>query len=365
MRSRPIRCLLAFSIAALFLCLGTVTSKAFPSWIGVYGNTQHQANGDPGVYTILMNQDYVGLHANVGVQINGGNWSEYSMTYSGSQDGNSKWTFTPSLVYPAGAVIKYYFHGYEDSSQSSIYDNNNGANYSYTAAGPSTQAIASNLDVLGNVFTLGAGSDDFTQPGLFLNYTDGSASVPSTVTFTSNRWHNNWTWQHGTYYGAQSGVATMMKLDTGNRLTLFKPDQSSDQPVIVLDPSLGQITINGQPIGNGGGSGSSTTLVVGAGNTASGQDSAAFGNGTTAYGYSQVVLGQYNAGGTENPTQRVNTDAAFVIGNGTSSSQKSNAFSVTWDGTTSVSGVLKAKGGILVPQQGDLSMGVYTSGATP
>ena len=190
--------------------------------------------------------------------------------------------------------------------------------------------------------------------------------MPSGVTFTSNRWYNNWTWQHGAYYGAQSGVAAMMKLDSSNRLTLYKPDQSYDQPVIVLDPSQGQITINGQPVGTGGSSsGSSTTLVVGSGNTASGQDSAAFGNGTTAYGYSEVVFGQYNAGGTENPTQRVNTDPAFVIGNGTSSTQTSNAFKVQWDGTTSVSGVINAKGGILVPQQGDLSMGTFTTGTSP
>ena len=42
---------------------------AFPSWMGVYGSYTTHNGSNPGVYTILMNQDYYGLHAEVGIGI--------------------------------------------------------------------------------------------------------------------------------------------------------------------------------------------------------------------------------------------------------------------------------------------------------
>lgn len=69
--------------------------------------------------------------------------------------------------------------------------------------------------------------------------------------------------------------------------------------------------------------------------TASGYNSFALGKGTEAQGYSQTVIGQYNIiQGTS--SSRVNTDYAFIIGNGEADTDylsRSNAFAVTWDGT--------------------------------
>lgn len=111
---------------------------AFPSWMGVYGtHERHSASGNPGTYTILMNQDYFGLNAEVGVQVNGGAWSVYPMSYAGNVDGNSRWTHTPGQAYPAGATVKYYFHGY-DSWGGHIYDSVNGQNYTFSIPGSST-----------------------------------------------------------------------------------------------------------------------------------------------------------------------------------------------------------------------------------
>ena len=42
---------------------------AFPNWMGVYGSFSTHNGSNPGVYTILMNQDYYGLHAEVGIGI--------------------------------------------------------------------------------------------------------------------------------------------------------------------------------------------------------------------------------------------------------------------------------------------------------
>ena len=92
---------------------------------GVFGGyVRHTDDSNPGTYTILMNQDYFGLHANVGVQVNGGAWTEYAMSYAGNDSGNSVWTFTPSQAYAPGAVVQYYFKGYEDGTANTIYDSN-------------------------------------------------------------------------------------------------------------------------------------------------------------------------------------------------------------------------------------------------
>ncbi len=122
-------------MAALMLGSLVMTSSAwaaFPSWMGVYGAFErHTTNGNPGTYTILMNQDYYGLQAEVGVQVNGGAWTTFPMSYAGNVDGNSKWTFTPAATYQAGANVKFYFHGWQ-FGVGDIYDSQNGANYSFS-----------------------------------------------------------------------------------------------------------------------------------------------------------------------------------------------------------------------------------------
>jgi 1,4-alpha-glucan branching enzyme len=108
-------------------------ASAFPSWIGVYSpHTMHDGS-NPGEFKILMNQDYWGLHAEIGIRVNGGSWNTYSMAYSGNTGGNSIWTHTPSAAYAPGATIEYYFHGY-DNWGGHIYANNGGSNYTHTAS---------------------------------------------------------------------------------------------------------------------------------------------------------------------------------------------------------------------------------------
>ncbi len=106
---------------------------AAPTWIGVYGSFERHDGGNPGTHTILMNQDYYGLHAEIGIQVNGGAWNTYQMSYAGNNSGNSTWTYTPANSYPPGSTVKYYFRGYDDWGWN-IYDNNGGADYSFTAS---------------------------------------------------------------------------------------------------------------------------------------------------------------------------------------------------------------------------------------
>ena len=64
---------------------------------------------------------------------------------------------------------------------------------------------------------------------------------------------------------------------------------------------------------------------------------------TTADGYAQTVIGQYNVQlGTSNSIMQ--TDPAFIIGNGSYPSTRSNAFRVTWGGQTYAKGAYSSTG---------------------
>lgn len=128
------------SIAILFsLCL---SAHAFPTWMGVYGSFVRHNGVNPGIYTILMNQDYYGLHAEVGVQVNGGGYTTSTMSYIGNVDGNSVWQYEVGTAYTSNDYVQFYFHGWDDWN-GNIYDNNGGWNYSFTAG-------AAELDWVGN-----------------------------------------------------------------------------------------------------------------------------------------------------------------------------------------------------------------------
>ena len=130
-REARIRMRLLLMVAAL---LGLAqAASAFPSWIGVYGAYARHDGNNPGTYTVLMNQDYYGLHCEVGVKVGAGSWFTASMSYAGNTSGNSVWTYTPSASYAPGETVQFYFHGYDDWG-GNIYDNNGGANYSFTAS---------------------------------------------------------------------------------------------------------------------------------------------------------------------------------------------------------------------------------------
>lgn len=75
---------------------------------------------------------------------------------------------------------------------------------------------------------------------------------------------------------------------------------------------------------------------------ANGDYSHAQGVGATSNGYSQTAIGMYNVTqGTKN--SKVVTDAAFIVGNGTSLS-RSNAFRITWEGKVYSKGAYSTSG---------------------
>lgn len=117
---------------AVFFVLFSVSVQAFPDWMGVYGEFQRHNGVNPGRFTILMNQDYWGLHAEVGIRINSGSWNVYPMDYAGNVDGNSLWQYDVPVAYASNDLVQFYFHGW-DFWDGHIYDNNGDWNYSFTA----------------------------------------------------------------------------------------------------------------------------------------------------------------------------------------------------------------------------------------
>lgn len=124
--------LLATGVAFFALAFA---AHAIPSWMGVYGSYNRHDGNNPGTFTILMNNNYSGLKAEVGIKIGSGNWSVYQMTNAGTVSINSIWKYSPTVPFPVNTTVQYYFHGY-DNSNGNIWDNNNGQNYSFTIPGP-------------------------------------------------------------------------------------------------------------------------------------------------------------------------------------------------------------------------------------
>ncbi|HMO04670.1 MAG TPA: hypothetical protein PKC67_06780 [Kiritimatiellia bacterium] len=169
---------------AVGLGLGGVVF-GFPSWIGVYGSYSRHDGRNPGTFTVLMNQDYPGLKAEVGIKIGTGSWRMLPMTRTGSVSINSIWSCTPSTPFPLDTPIEYFFVG-SDATGARIWDNRNTANYALFFPGPKPLQWAGNVshwpptgqikptdDVWVNVETWPVG-----------------AAVSVEVTYTTNGWQS-------------------------------------------------------------------------------------------------------------------------------------------------------------------------------
>ena len=94
--------------------------------------------------------------------------------------------------------------------------------------------------------------------------------------------------------------------------------------------------------------------------TASGSNSTAMGRETTASDYASLVIGQFNSSGSSatSATSFNTSNTAFVIGNGTDSSNKSDAFKVMFNGDTTVGG------DITISSDARLKSNIVSLGAT-
>ena len=113
-------------------------------------------------------------------------------------------------------------------------------------------------------------------------------------------------------------------------------------------------------------SGNSST-AMGRNTTAKGWYSTAMGYDTTASDYASLVIGQYNSSGSSVTNNRhyFNTaNTAFVIGNGTASNAKSDAFKVMFNGDTTVSNDLTVSGDVVISSDARLKSNIVSLGST-
>ena len=124
-----------------------------------------------------------------------------------------------------------------------------------------------------------------------------------------------------------------------------------------------------------------SSTAMGRGTTASGEESTAMGRSTTASGsrstsmggyttasdFASLVIGQYNSSGssvTNSATVFNTANTAFVIGNGTNSSNKSDAFKVMFNGDTTVSNDLTVSGDVVISSDARLKSNIVSLGST-
>ena len=113
-----------------------------------------------------------------------------------------------------------------------------------------------------------------------------------------------------------------------------------------------------------------SALALGNETTASGNFSTAAGYFTTASAFECFALGQYNMGLSQtgvapSSTAWVSTDPLLEIGNGTSSTAKSDALVVYKNGNMQAQGIISAHSTMRCAAGGDLSMGSFTAGTAP
>ena len=88
-----------------------------------------------------------------------------------------------------------------------------------------------------------------------------------------------------------------------------------------------------------------SSAALGRETVASGNHSLSIGQGTNSHAFNSVALGQYNSvSNNADPDTYLTTNTALVIGNGTDANNRSNAFSVKFDGTTTVAGDVQMEG---------------------
>ena len=120
-------------------------------------------------------------------------------------------------------------------------------------------------------------------------------------------------------------------------------------------------------MGFGTTAGGDYSTAMGLTTTASGSYSTAMGRNTTASDYGSLVIGQYNLLGstvTSNATSFDTANTAFVIGNGTNSSNTSDAFKVMFNGDATVGNDLTVSGDVVINSDMRLKANILSLGST-
>ena len=110
-----------------------------------------------------------------------------------------------------------------------------------------------------------------------------------------------------------------------------------------------------------------SSTAMGFDTNATGYRSTAMGSSTTASDFASVVIGQHNSSGysiTTSWDSFSTSNTAFVIGNGTASNAKSDAFKVMFNGDATVSNDLTVSGDVVISSDARLKSNIVSLGST-
>ena len=120
-------------------------------------------------------------------------------------------------------------------------------------------------------------------------------------------------------------------------------------------------------MGRGTTASGTNSTAMGYSTIASGNESTAMGYKSTASDFVSTVIGQYNSSGssvTNSATSFSTSNTAFVIGNGTASNARSDAFKVMFNGDATVSNDLTVSGDVVVSSDARLKSNIVSLGST-
>ena len=188
-----------------------------------------------------------------------------------------------------------------------------------------------------------------------------------TISYTMNAQMSDYS--EGTSATGSNAVA-MGKSTTasGSRSTAMGGDSTASGDFSV---AMGRGTTasgnNSTAMGSGTTASGNNSSAMGYYTTASGHKTTAMGANTTASDYASLVIGQFNSSGssvTNNATSFSTSNTAFVIGNGSDSSNKSDAFKVMFNGDTTVSNDLTVSGDVVISSDARLKTNIVSLGST-
>ncbi len=114
------------------------------------------------------------------------------------------------------------------------------------ATGLGLQSINGDLDILGNILSMGSLTGIQNTAGLTVGFSDilnsTSGIRSATVQFGVGRQNSNWLWSRATTDGSMSSVP-MMKLDSQHQLMLYSPSDPN-VPAVTISPT-GESSFNG------------------------------------------------------------------------------------------------------------------------
>lgn len=120
----------------------------------------------------------------------------------------------------------------------------NGMNFVPDGSSSAPAAVtqfSGDLDMRGNLLSLGSWNGDWSQAGLNLTYQDGDSAINSALAiWTASRAHTAWLWEHVNEEGGTPNTKPQMKLGSDNVLTLYKTDGTVG---ITINPNTGRIRV--------------------------------------------------------------------------------------------------------------------------